>query len=117
MKSTLKPGLRRVASYVVTDEQVAHVPVLSTPSMIGFVEGTCLALDSEHLEDGEITVGTHVCVSHVGAVAVGEQITVDVSLEEVDGRRLTHRIEVTGPRGLVSEGTHQRAVVDPSRLG
>ena len=117
MKDTLAPGLERTAIYVVTEEHAAHVPVLSTPSMIGLMEGTCLALDPEHLDEGELTVGTHVCVSHVGAASVGEEVTVRVRLSEVDRRRLTYDIEINGPRGLISEGTHQRAVIDSSRFG
>ena len=36
---------------------------------------------------------------------------------EVNRRRLTFEVEVTGPQGVVSRGTHQRAVVSLDRMG
>lgn len=91
--------------------------VLSTPSMIGLIEGTCLAAAQEHLDDSEVTVGVHVCVSHRGAAFEGEEVTVSARLKEVDKRRLTFDVEVRSPREVISHGTHQRAVVDASRFG
>jgi predicted thioesterase len=47
----------------------------------------------------------------------GEQVTVKVKLAEVQKRRLTFEIEVVSPRGAISTGSHQRAVVDLARFG
>lgn len=117
MKDSLAPGIEDTQTFTVTKEMAAHVPVLSTPSMIALMEGTCLRLVQLHLDEGEASVGTHVCVSHVGAASEGEDVTVHVVLREKDRRRLTFEVEVQGPRGLMSEGTHQRAVIDTSRFG
>jgi len=120
MKPSLEPGIERTASYTVTaDMAPAHLPVvvLSTPSMIGLIEGTCLMAAADHLDDGETTVGVHVCVSHSGAAMEGEEVVVRGRLKEIQKRRLTFEVEVQSPRGVISEGTHQRAVVDASRFG
>jgi fluoroacetyl-CoA thioesterase len=120
MKGSLAPGVTREASYAVTAEMAPpHLPVkvLSTPSMIQLIEGTCLQAAAEHLDDGETTVGTHVCVSHSGAASAGEEVTVSCRLETIERRRLTFVVEVRSPRGTISEGTHQRAVIDTSRFG
>jgi fluoroacetyl-CoA thioesterase len=119
MKTSLASGLEHVARYRVTPEMSPpHLPVvvLSTPSMIGLIEGTCLALAAAHLDDGETTVGTHVCVSHSGVARADEEVVVQVRLEKVDRRRLTFATEVLSPRGSISEGTHERAVIDTARL-
>jgi fluoroacetyl-CoA thioesterase len=119
MKDTLKVGVAREARYTVTREMAPpHLPriVLSTPSMISLIEGTCLAAGQEHLDDGETTVGTHVCVSHLAAVGEGEEIVVRCRLTTIQRRRLTFDVEVDGPRGRVSDGTHQRAVVSLDRM-
>ena len=96
-----------------------HLPrvVLSTPAMIQLIEMTCLAAAQEHLDDGETTVGTHVCVSHQAAVVEGEEFDITCRLTAVNKRRLTFDVSVTGPRGVVSEGTHERAVVSLDRMG
>ena len=120
MKESLAPGIERDAEYTVTKEMAPPhlpMPVLSTPSMIELIEGTCLAAAQDHLDQGETTVGTHVCVSHTGPAMDGETITVHCSLAKVEKRRLTFDVEVRSPRATISEGTHQRAVIDTSRFG
>ena len=96
-----------------------HLPmtVLSTPSMIGLIEGTCLQLAQPHLDGTETTVGTHVNVSHSGAAYNGEQITIKASLKEINKRRLLFETQVLSPRGEISAGTHERAVIDLAKFG
>lgn len=119
MKDTLAVDLQNELEYTVTlDMKPAHLeaPVLSTPSMVGLIEGTCLQSVQEHLDAGETTVGTHICVSHSGAAYVDEKVTISTRLKEIKKRRLLFDVTVNSPRGCISEGTHERAVVDPSRL-
>jgi fluoroacetyl-CoA thioesterase len=120
MADSLTVGLDGTASYEITaDMSPPHLPaaVLSTPSMIQLIEGTCLATVQPHLDEGQTTVGTHVCVSHDAGAFVGETVTVTCRLSEIDRRRLTFETEVTCGDRVLSTGTHQRAVVDLSRFG
>ena len=120
MKDTLAIGLSTSRDYTVTDDMAPpHLPVkvLSTPSMVQLIEGTCLLLAQEHLDDGELTVGTHVCVSHSGAAMSGQDVAVACELTAIDRRRLTFTVSVTAPNGVISEGTHQRAVISADRFG
>ncbi len=120
MRETLQPGLTNEARYTVTaDMSAAHLPrvVLSTPSMIGLIERTCLEAAQPHLDAGETTVGTHVCVSHEAAAGEGEEFTVRCRLAKVQKRRLTFDVEVEGRAGRLSQGTHERAVVSLDRMG
>ena len=116
----LKPGLVSERSYTVTSEMSPpHLPVevLSTPAMIGLIEGTCLELTQPLLREGETTVGVHVSVSHTGPAMAGEEVLIETTLQEVEGRKLLFEVEVSSPRGTISTGTHRRAVVDSSRFG
>jgi fluoroacetyl-CoA thioesterase len=118
MRPSLTAGIEHEVSYdVVADMAPAHLPraVLSTPSMIQLIEQTCLVAVQPHLDDGETTVGTHVCVSHAAPAAVGETVTVSCRLTAVQRRRLIFDVEVTGPTQAISTGTHQRAVIDLDR--
>ncbi|MEZ5232102.1 MAG: thioesterase family protein [Acidimicrobiia bacterium] len=120
MKDTLAPGIEVSVEHAVTDDMSPpHLPmkVLSTPSMIGLMERTCLESVLDHLDAGESTVGTHVCVSHVAAAASGETVTVTARLAEVNKRRLTFEVRAAAGDKLLGEGTHQRAVIDTSRFG
>jgi fluoroacetyl-CoA thioesterase len=120
MKDSLQVGLEAEASYAVTEDMSPpHLPVkvLSTPAMVQLIEGTCLQAVQPHLDAGETTVGVHINVSHSGPASAGEQVSVKAKLGEINKRRLTFNVEVHSPRGLISEGTHQRAVIDTGRFG
>ena len=115
MKGSLAVGITKETRHSVTKEMSApHLPrvVLSTPNMISLIEGTCLAAASAHLDENETTVGTHVCVSHQAAVTEGQEFVVRCRLTSIERRRLNFDVEVDGPTGPVSRGTHQRAVVN-----
>jgi fluoroacetyl-CoA thioesterase len=119
MKETLTVGLANEARHVVTREMAPpHLPavVLSTPAMVGMIEGTCLLAAAPHLDEGETTVGTHVCVSHDAAVREGEEFVIRCRLTSIEKRRLNFDVAVDGPAGQVSRGTHQRAVVNFGRM-
>ena len=119
MKPSLQPGIEGTFEHEVTaDMSPRHLPakVLSTPSMIGMIEGSCLMAAQPHLDEGETTVGTHVNVSHSGPAYPGEQVSIRVRLEEVRKRRLDFAVEVSSPRGVISTGRHERAVIDLARF-
>lgn len=114
MRDSLRTGLTGTLDVEVTEEMSpAHLPVkvLSTPDMIGLIETLCLQVAQEHLDDGETTVGTHVCVSHAKSVDAGQTIVVSCELTERDRRRLTFTTRVEHDGNLVSEGTHERFVI------
>lgn len=118
MKDSLAAGVTNEARHTVTKAMSpGHLPVvvLSTPAMIGLIEGSCLAAAASHLEETETTVGTHVCVSHDRAVNEGEEFVIRCRLTSVEKRRLNFDVEVDGPSGAVSRGTHQRAVINLAR--
>ena len=120
MKDTLQVGLSGEQTYTVTDDMAPpHLPakVLSTPSMLQLIEGTCLQLAQSHLDEGETTVGVHVNLSHSGPAMAGEEVTVSVKLAEREKRRLLWEVEVRSPREVISAGTHHRVVIDNSRFG
>jgi fluoroacetyl-CoA thioesterase len=119
MKDSLSPGIEIEHEVRVTDDMApAHLPakVLSTPSMVGLIEGVCLAAAIPHLDLGETTVGTHISISHTGPAASGETVRIKARLVKREKRRLTFEVEVLSPRASISQGTHERAVVDLSRF-
>lgn len=120
MKTSLTEGFQAEKSWSVTDDMSPpHLAakVLSTPSMVQCIEQTCLQAIAPHLDEGETSVGTHINVSHSGLVSSGEQVTVKARLAKIERRRLTFEVQVHSPRGIISEGTHLRAVVDSARFG
>jgi predicted thioesterase len=90
--------------------------VFATPSMIALMENAaCRAVESL-VPSGQTTVGTHLDVRHLVATPVGVEIRARAELIEVDGRKLTFRVEAFDSHDKIGEGTHERAVVDAARL-
>src|SRR5215467_810353 len=119
MRESLAAGLTNETRHIVSKDMAPpHLPavVLSTPAMIGMIEATCLLAAAPHLDEGESTVGTHVCVSHDAAVREGAEFVIRCRLTSVEKRRLNFEVAVDGPAGQVSRGTHQRAVVNFARM-
>ncbi|MEA2639024.1 MAG: hypothetical protein QOF51_418 [Chloroflexota bacterium] len=113
----LTVGAAGEAQTVVTEEQLAFGRgVLSTPSMIDLMERSAIAAVDAALPQGWTTVGYEVCIRHLAPTALGVEVLARAELLGIEGRRLTFRVEASNPTRLIGEGTHQRVIVDLSRL-
>jgi fluoroacetyl-CoA thioesterase len=86
--------------------------VLTTPKMIGFMEGTCRNLVLKMLDPGHDTVGTHVNVYHRKAAPMGSTVTFSAQLTGVNNKRLEFAVKALMGDVVVGEGTHERAVIE-----
>ncbi|RLG40965.1 MAG: thioesterase [Thermoproteota archaeon] len=121
-ETTLRPGISKENRIMVKGEHSAKsvgsgdVKVLSTPSMIAFMEATSRDLVQPYLPEGCTTVGTRVDVRHLSPAPVGQEIVVRSELIGVDGRRLVFKVEAFWRGNKVGEGTHERYVVNLNRF-
>jgi predicted thioesterase len=90
--------------------------VLSTPRMIGMMEGTCRNLVLGMLDAGFDTVGTHVDVYHRAAAPMGSTVLFHAELTAVNDRRVQFSVKATMGEKVVGEGAHERAVIEVSRF-
>ena len=129
MKDSLKPGLTSHFTYTVPDTRtVPHLypesalfqempRVLATGYLIGLMEWACIEALKPHLDwPREQSLGTHVNLSHVAATPPGLAITVHVRLDKVEGRKLTFTLSAHDGVDTISEGTHERHVIDVERF-
>ena len=114
----LEPGIERSMDFVVEGRLLTDVggtigaSVLSTPGMIGMIEGNAAALAFENLDEGKATVGFEVCIKHVAAAAEGSTCLVRSTLREViDDRKLRFDVEVTEGERTIGVGTHERRMI------
>lgn len=119
----LRPGLTGEAALVVAEEHTARhlgsggVRVLATPQMILLMEQASVAAVDLVLPDGHRTVGVQLNVRHLAPTPVGFEVRATSELTEVEGRRLTFRLQVHDGVELVGEGTHQRAIINVQQFG
>ena len=121
MKETLAAGISHEKVVATTDNMgVSHLGegggVLSTPSMIGLIEQTCLESTTPHLDENEQTVGTMVHVWHRASVKIGETVRISCKMLERDRRKLLFEVKVKHGETVVGDGTHERFVIDLNKF-
>ncbi len=111
-------GVSSRKEFVVMDSDSASrvasgaVNVLSTPSVISFIENTSYLLAQSFLDKGKTTVGFHVDVYHLAPVPIGERVEVISTVDSREGRKIKFKAEVLWKGKKVAEGIHERVIVD-----
>jgi fluoroacetyl-CoA thioesterase len=129
MKETLQPGVRfcfrfplpanRTVPHLLPEspEFQAMPEVLASGFMVGLIEWACIQAINPHLDwPREQTVGVGFQLSHAAATPPGLTVTVAVELVEVEGRKLTFAVRAEDDLDLISEGLHERFVIDAARF-
>jgi predicted thioesterase len=113
----LRPGLAGKAELQVTDADTAvalgsgEVAVLGTPRVVALAEEATISAVSDHLGDGETSVGMRVQLDHLAPTKVGATVIAEAHLERVEGRRLTFTVSVSDHCGLIAAGKVTRVIV------
>jgi fluoroacetyl-CoA thioesterase len=130
MHPDLKPGLRHRLQYTVAAEKTvpylyrdefpefAQMPaVFATAFLVGLIEGTCQKAIVPYLDwPREQSLGTLVNFTHIAATPPGMRVTVEAEVIAVEGRLVRFRTRAHDERDLISEGTHERVVIDTERF-
>ncbi len=129
MKNTLQPGLTHQFRYTVPpDKTVPHLypesemfrqmpAVFATGYMVGLMEWACIDAIRPHLDwPQEQSLGTQVNFSHLAATPPGLTVTVEVRLDRIDGRRLFFTVTAHDGADKITEGTHERVIIDAERF-
>ena len=129
MRESLRPGLEGVFRYTVPESRTVPriypdapdfqmMPaVFATGYMVALMEWACIELIKPHLDwPREQTLGTHVDLSHTAATPPGMTVEVRTRLEAVEGRKLVFRICAHDGVDAITEGTHERHVIDAARF-
>lgn len=129
MKPSLKPGIRYEHRFVVpatktvpalypeAEEFLAMPEVFATGFLVGFLEWACIKAINPHLDwPLEQTLGTHINVSHSAATPPGMEVTANVELIAVEGKKLVFSVQAHDGVDVISEGQHERHVVVKERF-
>jgi fluoroacetyl-CoA thioesterase len=91
-------------------------PVFSTPYLILIMENAALNAIKQFLEAGESAVGTRVDVRHLVATPVGREVVGHAEVTGTEGRKVFFRVWALDGKEEIGTGTHERMVVDISRI-
>jgi fluoroacetyl-CoA thioesterase len=129
LKETLKPGIRYEHKFVLpptktvpalypeAPEFLLMPEVFATGYLVGFLEWACIKAVIPHLDwPHEQSLGTHIDVSHEAATPPGLEVTASVELIAVQGRKLTFTVSAHDGVDLISQGRHERFVIDKQKF-
>lgn len=114
--SDISIGLIGKAQKVVNENNTAKtmgsgsLDVFATPALVAMMEEA--AVNALNLDEGQTSVGISINVQHTTATPLGMQVEAKAELTEIDGRKLTFKIEAFDEKGSIGTGIHQRFIVD-----
>ena len=118
----LEVGLTFKKDYLIKQEHAArhvgsgNVAVLSTPSMVGFMENAAMECVKPKLAQGQITVGSAINIKHLCPVPTGEKLTVTAQLIDIDKEKLTFKVRAKWRNEVIGEGLHERFIVNREKF-
>ena len=92
------------------------VVVLSTPMLLQLVEEAAMQCVAAALDADEISLGTHVDLTHLSATPVGLIVRIEVEVLKFDGRRIEYAFTAFDEREKIAEGTHERYVTSREKF-
>jgi predicted thioesterase len=120
MKDSLKPGLAFSKQITIDEARCIGFMgkegmVYATPKMVSDVEYACRDWLLGHLDPGEDSVGAHVSIDHLAATPMGLAVSIEVSVREIDRRRVTFAFSVKDSVEECGRGIHARFVVETAK--
>ena len=129
MKETLRAGLEATFRYRMPPTRTVPriyedapdfqlMPeVLATGYLVALCEWACIELIKPHLDwPREQTLGTHVDLSHLAATPPGLEIEIRTRVTQVEGRRIVFAVSANDGVDPITEGRHERHVIDAARF-
>ena len=122
MKTTPKIGdagemeFRVESMHTIDFEDAAMPRVLSTPSLIWFLEMAARRALAPVLDDGECCVGTQVDIQHLAPTPIGERVVCQARVIHVDGAQVSFQLEAHDAHERIARGLHKRAIVRSDRF-
>jgi fluoroacetyl-CoA thioesterase len=105
-----------VESLLATRLGSGSVEVYATPAMVALMESAAVAAIEGLLPEGQSSVGIALNVRHLAATPPGQLVRARAEVVEVDGHKVTFRVQAWDEQELIGEGTHTRYVIDVARF-
>jgi predicted thioesterase len=117
MKPGLQAGLTHTERVVVDKDRTIGfmgeaMRVYSTPRMVSDIERTCKDFLAQYLTEEQNSVGMRVEIDHLGPALLDSWVDVNVTVTEVDRRKVTFEAEVRDALDVIGKAKHVRFVVE-----
>jgi len=123
MKKNLRVGMS-IEKRIRTEGEMAAsrfhkdspAAVLSTPSLVTFMQTTSADLLSQFLEGGEMAVSIRIEMNHLAATPIGMDVRIRAEIVRIEGRKVSFKVEAFDEVEKTSEGYHDMFVIDEERF-
>ena len=105
-----------LASALSQDHRDTFPDVFSTARMVALMELAAARALAELLEDGELSVGVLVNVTHTAATPPGARVTAEARYTGREGKFYCFDVLARDDSGEIGRGKHQRAIIRTQRL-
>lgn len=92
--------------------------IFATPYLVCWMEAAAYYYMKEHLPAEKSSVGTEVHIRHLSPTPVGMEVRTVAELVSIseNGKMYDFKVAAYDRKGLIGEGTHQRAIIDNERF-
>jgi predicted thioesterase len=90
--------------------------VLSTPTLVRFLERAAREVLLPHLESGERSVGAEIEVQHLAPTPLGATVTCVARLVRSEGSGFAFQVEARDDHELIARGFHKRNIIRVDRF-
>lgn len=118
----LKVGQMFVKEYIVKMEHTADfigntgVNVLSTPSMIGFMEDTASHIVTDKIPENYRPVGTKINIEHINSTPVNMKVTVKATLIAIEGKKFRYNVEAFNEKFKIGFGIYEQCIINLTKF-
>ncbi len=122
MKSKLEPGMFIEKEILTTPDMAASrfhgssPRVLSTPSLITFMQTTCADLMAPFLDKREMAVSTRLEMSHLASTPIGMNITIRAEIIRIEGKQIFFKVQAFDETEKIGEGFNDMYIIDEERF-
>lgn len=92
------------------------IMMLSTPSMIKFMEITAAQIVFDKLPENYRLVGTKVDIKHINPTPVDSKIKVKAILTSIDGSKLSYDVEAFNDKCKIGFGTYEQHIIEVDKF-
>ena len=90
--------------------------VLSSPSLITFMQTTCADLMAPFLDSTEMVVSVRIEMSHLASTPIGSTITVRAEIDRVEGNKVYFKIDAYDEVEKIATGYNDMFIINEERF-
>jgi len=90
--------------------------VLSSPSLITFMQTTCADLMAPFLDPAEMVVSVRMEMNHLASTPIGSTITIRAEIDRIEGNKVYFRIDAFDEVEKIASGYNDMFIINEERF-